>query len=102
MCPDHGISDVLVERLAKLILAAGDSAHVVLSSSWRHERHIAKRQLLEGKIGKCLGRSFAFHGVTADRKEHTGGDRLELLGDYAKEYSQNHRAAATNFSPLQV
>eukprot|EP00435_Cladocopium_sp_Y103_P008736 s2542_g2.t1 len=89
MCPDHGISDLLVERLAKLLLAAGPSAHVVLSSSWRHERHAAKRDLLERKISQCVGQSFSFHGVTAtDRKEHTGGDRLELLGDYLEEYSQ--------------
>lgn len=89
MCPDHGISDLLVERLAKLLLAAGPSAHVVLSSSWRHERHAAKRDLLERKISKCIGQSFSFHGVTdTGRKEHTGGDRLELLGDYLEEYSQ--------------
>ena len=88
ICPDHGISDVLVERLAKLILAAGQHVHVVLSSSWRHERHLAKRQLLEKKISKCLGRSWQFDAVTdTERKEHTGGDRLEIMGEYLQEYS---------------
>jgi len=88
LCPDHGISDVLVERLAKLILAAGQHVHVVLSSSWRHERHLAKRQLLERKISKCLGRSWQFDAVTdRERKEHSGGDRLEIMGEYLQAYS---------------
>lgn len=80
MCPDHGISDLLVERSAKLLLAAGPSAHVVLSSSWRHERHAAKRDLLERKISKCIGQSFSFHGVTdTGRKEHTGGEYSQRI-----------------------
>eukprot|EP00913_Durusdinium_trenchii_P017505 g16446.t1 len=54
MCPDHGLSEVLVERLANIILAAGESAQVILSSSWRHERHHAKRELLERKIGRLI------------------------------------------------
>lgn len=79
-CLDNGLSDLLLERLvpwqhllratgceAKLIHAAGESAEVVLSSSWRHERHRAKRVLLEKKIGRL--------GVSGAKKQR----RQEVL-----------------------
>jgi len=101
MCPDHGLSEVLVERLANIILAAGESAQVILSSSWRHERHHAKRELLERKIGKFMGQPFSFHDVTStDRPEHYAAERLEILGDYLEEYCK--KRVTSEFERLRV
>ncbi|CAJ1343379.1 unnamed protein product [Effrenium voratum] len=92
-CSASSLSDLLVERLAKLILAAGD-CHVVLSSSWRHERYRGRRVLLERKLGKFLGCMFSFHDVTrTDREERTPEERLERIGDYLEEYCQKHAAS---------
>eukprot|EP00439_Symbiodinium_sp_Y106_P051162 s5526_g6.t2 len=81
------LTDLLVQRLAKLIALAGPNAKVVLSSSWRRPHHRTRRRQLEESLAQHLGKSFRFHSVTAlYREEKTAADRLETVGDYLAEF----------------
>ncbi|CAE7944687.1 unnamed protein product [Symbiodinium sp. KB8] len=81
------LTDLLVQRLAKLIALAGPNTKVVLSSSWRRPHHRTRRRQLEESLAQHLGKSFRFHSVTAlYREEKTAADRLETVGDYLAEF----------------
>jgi hypothetical protein len=81
------LSDVLVERLAKIVLAAGERCSVVLSSTWRLPRYVRRARRLENAIGAHLGRPFRFDDRTDMYEDHSGGEgRLRCIGDYVEGY----------------
>eukprot|EP00929_Paragymnodinium_shiwhaense_P009154 TRINITY_DN113206_c0_g1_i1.p1 TRINITY_DN113206_c0_g1~~TRINITY_DN113206_c0_g1_i1.p1 ORF type:complete len:335 (+),score=48.02 TRINITY_DN113206_c0_g1_i1:69-1007(+) len=75
-------SDILVNRLAKIILAAGQNCSVILSSNWRRPKNAARVKKLEECIGNKLERPFSFDGSTPQCLERTAADRLRCMGDY--------------------
>mmetsp|Transcript_82594 Transcript_82594/g.145722 ORF Transcript_82594/g.145722 Transcript_82594/m.145722 type:complete len:311 (+) Transcript_82594:109-1041(+) len=80
------VSDVLVQRLAAIMEAAGESCQVVLSSSWRRQHHRSRRQTLERCISKHLGKAFHFSETTpVTREEKCAADRLLTVGEYLKD-----------------
>ncbi|CAE7227676.1 unnamed protein product [Symbiodinium natans] len=81
------LTDLLVQRLAKVIALGGPTTKVVLSSSWRRPHHRSRRRQLEQSLTQHLGQAFRFHSVTAlYREEKTAADRLETVGDYLAEF----------------
>ncbi|CAK0809548.1 unnamed protein product, partial [Prorocentrum cordatum] len=77
-----GLSDVLVERLARLIRAA-PCCTVVLSSTWRMPEHKFRAQRLETALGHHLGSPrWAFHARTSLEPERGASDRLQRIGDF--------------------
>jgi len=91
---DH-LSKVLLGRLSTLIEEAGNNCHVVLSSSWRKRQHVGRRKLLEDGLAQCLGRPFAFDGVTGLLlPERHAGHRLAAIRLYLSEFAQKDLLAA--------
>jgi len=82
------LDDICVSRLAGFLQEAG--VHVVLSSSWRKSTHHKRVEALEAALSKHSGRAVSFEART-----RPGGDepekRLELIGDFVAEYSQNRQ-----------
>mmetsp|Transcript_15885 Transcript_15885/g.42024 ORF Transcript_15885/g.42024 Transcript_15885/m.42024 type:complete len:420 (-) Transcript_15885:112-1371(-) len=93
------VSDKLMGHFASIITMAGEHVAVVLSSSWRKEHHADKVLRLQEDISKHLGRPFAFSAKTHIRPESDAADRLEVIGDFLVELS-NQRNGMTQ--PLQV
>lgn len=85
-----GVSEVLVERLATLIKSMQGRGKVVLSSTWRKPRHVARVAKLEEAIASALGAPFQFHGRTEIREDNTPGLRLETIGNYVSKYCEEH------------
>eukprot|EP00929_Paragymnodinium_shiwhaense_P020052 TRINITY_DN13491_c0_g1_i1.p1 TRINITY_DN13491_c0_g1~~TRINITY_DN13491_c0_g1_i1.p1 ORF type:complete len:193 (-),score=36.21 TRINITY_DN13491_c0_g1_i1:334-912(-) len=80
------VSELFVERLAKLITAAGCRRKVVLSSTWRRPKHAARLKQLEEQLGRYLGCAFTFEARTALCDEQTPADRLRCIGDFVAEH----------------
>mmetsp|Transcript_149615 Transcript_149615/g.417028 ORF Transcript_149615/g.417028 Transcript_149615/m.417028 type:complete len:374 (-) Transcript_149615:257-1378(-) len=73
---------LFVRRLARLVRASGPQCKVVLSSSWRLEKHQGPVKRLEQEISSCLGEDFTFKAKTARRDDGTPAKRLSCIGDY--------------------
>jgi len=78
---DLPVAPVLVERVARLIRAAGPRRTVVLASSWRLPKHKANVARLEREISRHLGEEFTFDARTPIREDGTPQQRLECIGD---------------------
>lgn len=78
------VSELLIERLARLIRAAGAERSVVLSSNWRHSRHSKKVEDLESRISKHLGNDFQFDARTDWVRERCAADRMKCIGDHVR------------------
>lgn len=87
-----GFSDVLVERLAGLIQAAGKKRMVVISSTWRLPQHRARVRRLEDAISNHLGSKFTFDARTAPIADSTPEQRLKTIGDFLSEYCEQRAA----------
>jgi len=79
-------SEVLTERLARLIELAGDQRMVVLSSSWRRRSRADKVRELELELSDHLGEDFKFDATTIWRAENEAADRLRTIGDFVADY----------------
>mmetsp|Transcript_74487 Transcript_74487/g.177374 ORF Transcript_74487/g.177374 Transcript_74487/m.177374 type:complete len:327 (+) Transcript_74487:104-1084(+) len=87
------VSDVLVERLANIIRAAGgpnERRQVVLASTWRHPRHSGLAKQLEQAVSHHLGRQFTFDARTSLWADDHAEGRLRAIGNFVEEYSNNH------------
>jgi len=73
---------LFVERLARLLRAAGPHCQVVLCSSWRLPKHQGPMKRLERDISKYLGEDFAFKEKTPCRDDNTPAMRLRCIGEY--------------------
>jgi len=81
-----GLSDVLVERLARLIRTA-PCCTVVLSSTWRMPEHKFRVQRLEAALGHHLGSPrWAFHARTSLAPERGATERLQRIGDFVVDH----------------
>lgn len=96
-----GSSDIcplFAKRMADIIRHAGPNYVMVLSSSWRKACHQARVIALEAALSKFSGQSIKFGSRT-----RPGGDepekRLEIIGDFVREYSTNRNNPA---APLRV
>mmetsp|Transcript_52368 Transcript_52368/g.146059 ORF Transcript_52368/g.146059 Transcript_52368/m.146059 type:complete len:308 (+) Transcript_52368:274-1197(+) len=86
-CPTmSNVSDRFVERLAKLIEAAGPHRHVVLSSTWRMPRYACKVEELEAAIGSRLGQPFTFDARTDLEEDYGPAGRLSGIASYVHKY----------------
>jgi hypothetical protein len=92
--PHNNLSDVLVGRLAKLVIAAGESCTVVLSSTWRLPRHERRVELLEQAISRHLGRVFTFSARTDVCEDRTPQGRLECIGDFVEQHCRSAEGPA--------
>lgn len=90
---------IFVQRLAKLIQAAGSQRLVVLSSTWRRPQHSKKTQKLEKAIASVLGEPFAFDARTSLEENRDVAGRLKGI----RAFIQDHVAASeTPAGPLRV
>jgi len=95
VCEDGKLlSETLVERLVNIMRSAGPRTHVVLSSSWRHLRHLDSCEVLEAAVSLRLGRRFKFDGRTEIVEETSQADRIRLIGDYIEQHCLNSGAKA--------
>mmetsp|Transcript_43222 Transcript_43222/g.99639 ORF Transcript_43222/g.99639 Transcript_43222/m.99639 type:complete len:322 (-) Transcript_43222:134-1099(-) len=86
------VSDVLVERLAQIVRAAGgpnERRHVVLASTWRHPRHSGLAKQLEQAVSHHLGRPFTFDARTSLWADDHAEGRLRAVGNFIEEYCNN-------------
>lgn len=71
----------LTKRFARIVLAAGSNAEVVLSSTWRWPQYEKRVAMLETAVSKFMGRKFRFASSTHLCKERAGVDRLRTIAD---------------------
>lgn len=83
--PPFDLSDVLVNRIANIIRAAGHRRSVILSSSWRRPQHLERMKGLERAIARHLGEPFVFDGKTNLAKEVDPSGRLLAIGAYIQQ-----------------
>mmetsp|Transcript_47791 Transcript_47791/g.134964 ORF Transcript_47791/g.134964 Transcript_47791/m.134964 type:complete len:280 (+) Transcript_47791:63-902(+) len=89
-----GVCDKMVERFAQIIKTAGDNCIVVLTSSWRHPRHVKDLQQLELAVHGNLGKNFTFHHRTALVHDNSPEKRLHTIGEFiATKGSQIFRSS---------
>jgi hypothetical protein len=96
------VSDELAKRLATIVKMAGsrDRVAVVLSSNWRKTQHAGRVKKLEETVSRYMGgQTFAFDAKTPNRSEQIASDRLESIGDFLAELS-NQRSGVVR--PLQA
>mmetsp|Transcript_12591 Transcript_12591/g.21879 ORF Transcript_12591/g.21879 Transcript_12591/m.21879 type:complete len:310 (+) Transcript_12591:110-1039(+) len=87
VCKDAtSLVGLFVERLARIIEAAGSSANIVLSSTWRRPKFANKLRELEGAISECLGSPFTFEYRTGPMEDRTGGERVWDIAEYLAEH----------------
>mmetsp|Transcript_19543 Transcript_19543/g.51775 ORF Transcript_19543/g.51775 Transcript_19543/m.51775 type:complete len:345 (-) Transcript_19543:106-1140(-) len=97
------VSEELAKRLATIVLAAGDRDRVavVLSSNWRKMQHAGRVRKLEETVSRYMGgQSFAFDAKTPNRTEQLAADRLESVGDFLAELSNQRSGLATPLKAL--
>jgi len=103
-CPDTGLCDLLVRRLADILRAAGPGRFVVLSSTWRCPQYAKRVLKLEGAISAHLGSPFQFDARTevdsCGRDSGDPADRVRDIGQFLRS-SCADRCAATA-PPLRV
>jgi hypothetical protein len=71
---------------------------MVLSSSWRKSTNGKRVEALEAALSKYSGRNITFDAHTKLGSDHPE-KRLELIGDFVCEYSENRKGSDR---PLQV
>lgn len=103
-CPDNGLCDLLVRRLADLLRAAGPGRLVVLSSTWRCPQYAKRVVKLESAISAHLGSPFQFDARTqVDKCGRDNGDpaiRVQDIGQFLRSRCADRRAATE--PPLRV
>jgi hypothetical protein len=78
------VSEVLAQRLAEIVHAAGPRRSVVLSSNWRKPQHAARVKKLEAEVSRQMGAEFMFDARTRPAEERSAADRLRCIGDYVE------------------
>jgi hypothetical protein len=94
----HDICPLLAQRMAEILRHAGPHTKMVLTSSWRKPAHQKRVEALEAALSKYSGKNITFDARTkpgCDQPEK----RLELIGDYVREYSENRQRSDR---PLRV
>jgi len=82
--------DAFVDRLAKIIQAAGPSTTVVLTSTWRLPQHAVKLASLERAIAKKLKRNFTFKVRTAVDEQESPEGRLRGIERFLREHCERN------------
>lgn len=78
------VSDVLVDHLVKLIVAAGEHRIVVLSSKW--QKYPKRVEGLEKDISRHLGSPFAFDGRSGLEAECSAECRIGTVGKFLENF----------------
>lgn len=87
ICKDSNSTvDVYVERLSKIISAAGSSAMIVLSSTWRRPEFANQLRRLEVAISKHLRSNFTFECKTGPLEDQDGGERIWDIAEFLAEH----------------
>jgi len=84
--PQLHASDVLIDRLAQLISAAGSSRRVILTSRKRLRHHAERVFQIEDAISHSLGRPFSFDDRTPPCQDVHADQRLSLIGAYIAKH----------------
>mmetsp|Transcript_112824 Transcript_112824/g.224450 ORF Transcript_112824/g.224450 Transcript_112824/m.224450 type:complete len:296 (+) Transcript_112824:55-942(+) len=96
--PGLRASHVLVDRLAKLINAAGRKRKIVLTSAWRLPEYANRVSIIEEAISESLGEPFVFDDRTPLGAETTAEQRLAIIGKYIAMHCTRGEAG----SPVRV
>jgi len=99
---DLDVSDVLVERFAQIVKAAGPRGRVVLCSSWRKPKHVQRVRDLEALVSKHMGYTFAFFDRTSiDSADTNAQQRLVCIGDFLEKYCSAKRPSQLRVMVLE-
>jgi len=79
-------SEILLDRFAAIIRAAGDKPRVVLASNWRKPKYRRKVRTLEKAIAARIGSEFEFDDTTEVVSESGAADRLRCIGGHLREF----------------